>query len=94
MSDIFQSHLPCTMRHLSKSEALSRGRELAVFLRDAMESMAQAGTQSEQNAYGIFLCFDLLSDYLDMAAGEYGPFLSVTKKEELFSFAEEVAEHE
>ena len=92
MSDFFQSHLPRTMSHLDKSEALSRGRALSVFLRDAVESMAQEDTHAKDNAYGLFLCFELMTDYLDIAMGEYDVFLSVIQKEELFKTAEEKAQ--
>lgn len=91
MSDFYQSHLPCCVSHLSKDEALSRGREISLFLRDAVESMSQNGAHDTKNAYGMFLCFELMTDYLDIAMGEYAPFLEVIQKEELFQPTEKKA---
>ena len=88
MSDIFETHLPCSMRLLSKDEALGRAREMSLFLRDAVESMSVNGAHDPKNAYGMFLCFELMTDFLDMAMGDYDPFLAVLQKEELFKTAE------
>ena len=89
---LFNSHLPSFFRCLSREAALSQGREISRFLRDAVESMSQNGAHDANNAYGMFLCFEVMNNLLEIAMGEHDAFLSVLQNEELFKAAEKKAQ--
>lgn len=63
--------LPSSLTHFSRSDALERARALARFLQDATEAMALSDELNKRTAYGMFQCFELLNDKLDIASGAY-----------------------
>ena len=69
------TEIPAVLRSLSKEDAVDNARHVAQFLQDATESMATNEVSSKENAYGMYICFSLLKDYLDIAAGEYDSFM-------------------
>ena len=68
--------VPRCLRHVSEDSALCDAQALAVFLREATAAIiarhASVGVPAdiEDSLYGLELCFNLLSDKLDIAAGE------------------------
>ena len=72
----FEEHVPLTIRGLSKMDALHHGRAVALFLRDAAETMTAHDISDKTNSFGLFLCFNLLLDYLNIADGKYDPFMA------------------
>ena len=67
---------PRFLRGMSKSEALGCAKFLTVFLQDATEAMAVQDITSKANSYGLYLCFEHLLDCLDIARGEFDPFMA------------------
>ena len=63
--------LPSSLTHFSRSDALESARALARFLQDATEAMALSDALNKRTAYGLFQCFELLNDKLDIASGAY-----------------------
>lgn len=63
--------LPRCMMFLNKSDALEAARELALFLRDCVYSMNETASLYKENRHGLWQCFSLLLDELDIAAGDY-----------------------
>lgn len=63
--------LPSSLTHFSRSDALESARALARFLQDATEAMAHSDALNKRTAYGMFQCFELLNDKLDIASGAY-----------------------
>ena len=63
--------LPSSLTHFSRSDALESARALARFLQDATEAMALSDALNKRTAYGMFQCFELLNDKLDIASGAY-----------------------
>ena len=70
----FEEYVPLTIRGLTKMDALHYGRAVALFLRDATETMTVHDVSDKANSFGLFLCFNLLLDYLNIADGKYDPF--------------------
>ena len=82
--------LPYSLNFFSRDDALENARSLARFLQDATESMATAGTLGKENAYGLYQCFNLLTDELDIASGAYlFPMASHHEAKELFQRRED-----
>ena len=65
------SLLPRCLRHHAPAEAAGQAAALAAFLRNALLDCWREGSDmGEQERHGFLLCFDLLRDKLDMAAGK------------------------
>ncbi|MCI7569726.1 MAG: hypothetical protein MSH25_10280 [Desulfovibrio sp.] len=63
--------LPRCLRHYAPAETIEQARDLAAFLRNALVDCWREGSDmGEQEQHGFLLCFDLLRDKLDMAAGK------------------------
>lgn len=76
--------LPASLTHFSRSDALESARALAQFLQDATEAMALSDALNKRTAYGMFQCFELLNDKLDIASGAYQlPFAGKSDDPEL-----------
>ena len=76
--------LPHCLAFYSRSDALEMARDLALFLQDATEAMAASGALDNRNASGLFQCFSLLRDELDIASGAYRlPFAGNAEDPEL-----------
>ncbi|MBR6673672.1 MAG: hypothetical protein IKL39_02995 [Mailhella sp.] len=80
----FEEYVPLTIRGLTKMDALHHGRAVALFLRDAAETMTVHDVSDKANSFGLFLCFNLLLDYLNIAAGKYDPFMAVITEDASF----------
>ena len=80
----FEEYVPHTIRGLTKMDALHHGRAVALFLRDAAETMTVHDVSDKANSFGLFLCFNLLLDYLNIAAGKYDPFMAVITEDASF----------
>ena len=57
-------------------DALHHGRAVALFLRDAAETMTAHDISDKTNSFGLLLCFNLLLNYLNIADGKYDLFMA------------------
>ena len=71
MDRVQASLLPRCLRHHAPAEAAGQAAALAAFLRNSLLDCWREGSDmGEQEQHGFLLCFDLLRDKLDMAAGK------------------------
>lgn len=70
--EVYVHSLPWSLRHCSPNDALNEAHCLAVFLKGVTTSEDNgSNTATGDWKQGLYLCFNLLIDKLDIAAGEY-----------------------
>lgn len=70
MDRVRASLLPRCLRHHAPAEAAEQAADLAAFLKNALVDCWREGSDmGDRERRGYMLCFDLLRDKLDMAAG-------------------------
>lgn len=70
MDRVRASLLPRCLRHHAPAEAAGQAAALGAFLKNALEDCWREGSDmGDQEQNGFLLCFDLLLDKLDIAAG-------------------------